>query len=563
MPVQKMNNVSSLFDPKVSTGPVLERMFGRQGTVKPLTERAYAQIEQGLENQRIRKEARQKFLKTKTGTSLTVDPKLGFLLERAKIPRVLAQKMVDLTEGYHKQMVALIRAIDTVNDEDAELAAPELQGVFEKSRMTAERFQAAMEGIEEIYEMLRNGSREAVFDALLAIGNLSTDTSTKRQLAGRLLTKYGIDTSFESLGDLASPSQLKPKQTLLPLMKGANVYENKQKVFEYLLSSQTKVNKSSERKNQATTDDGTVIEVMHQVQPKYNSSVFSDHAGFVAKFSRTNQDGPPLYVYYHSLEHGHQHTNTRTSWNYGSQHGLNVFRQGSGDFSPDKDKTLSVHDPRSAYVDNLHHGLLDALFQRVDSDQANLLLIVGECTLSVHEGLLDLILQFEMKDEQWERFPLTKNNVHGTPTKAPGYDLKVINASKTGDSKEKKKKKDSDGLGVHAFMAYMFLNTQLPKPGFDLEPCLLTLKDGTRQNMLSLTYGPNNERHAFAHLLNKKENALANELSKCGYVSVGGDLNNISVGTDLVETINNTNTFLSMGSNSTSSTIYDKITLLP
>ncbi len=562
MPVMKMKNASTLSDPKAPTGPVLEGMSGRQKTVKPLTERAYAQIAQELKNQLVRQGKRQAFFQTQPGTLPAVDPKLGFLLKRAKIPRVLAQKMADLTEGYHKQMRALLDAIDTVNDEDSELAAPELQGIFEKSRMTAERFQEAMEGIEEVYAQLRTESSKAVFEAFMAIEALSTDASTKQQLVTRLFQKYGIEYSLGTNSNgSTSFTKLAPEQTLLPLMKGANVYENKQKAFEYLLSSQTKVNKSSERQNQATTDDGTVIEMLHQVQPRYEASVFSDHAGFVAKFSRIKGDSPPLYVYYHSLEHGHQHTTTRTAWNYGSQNSLNVFMQGSGAFNLGNAKTLAVHDPRSAYLDNLRTGLFDTLFRLTNRDQANLLLIVGECTLSIHEQLLDLVLQFDLNlgNSQRERFPLNKHNVHGTPTQAPGYDLKVINASKTEDSKGT----DSDGLGVHAFMAYMFLNTKIAKSGFDLEPCLLTLKDGTRQNMLSLTYGPKNERHAFAHLLNKKENALANELSKCGYVSVGGDLNNITVGTDLVETINDTSTHISMGSNSTASTMYDKITLLP
>lgn len=560
MPVEKMNNASSLSDPRAPTGPLLEGMSGRQNSVKPLTERAYAQIERELKNQLGRKTTRQAFLQMQPGTSPTGDPKLGFLLKRAKIPRVLAQKMADLTEGYHKQMMALLEAIDTVNDEDTELAAPELQGIFEKSRVTAERFQEAMEDIERVYAQLRTDSSEAVFEALKAIVALSTDTSTKQQLAAMLFQKYGVENSVVRNSDGSmSFTKLVPKQTLLPLMKGANVYENKQKAFEYVLRSQTKVNKSSERQNQATTADGTVIEMLHQVQPKYGMSVFSDHAGFVAKFSRTKGDSSPLYVYYHSLEHGHQHTTTRTAWNYGSQHSLHVPMQVSGAFDPEK--TLAVHDPRSAYVNNLAAGLLNELVKFTDRDQGSLLLIVGECTLSIHEQLLDLVLRFTLNsmNGQRERFSLNTTNVHGTPTQAPDYDLKVINAGKAGDSKGK----NSEGLGVHALMAYMFLNNKSVKSGFELEPCLLTLKDGTRQNMLSLTYGPKNERHAFAHLLNKKENALANELSKCGYVSVGGDLNNITVGTDLVETINNTSTHMSMGSNSTASTIYDKITMLP
>ncbi|MCY1041930.1 hypothetical protein OV208_11450 [Corallococcus sp. bb12-1] len=95
---------------------------------------------------------------------------------------------------------------------------------------------------------------------------------------------------------------------------------------------------------------------------------------------------------------------------------------------PEQTKTLAVHDPRSAYVDNLRNGLIDELLKVTRAEQANLL-IVWECTLSIHEQLLDLVLQFEMPGGQQQRFPLSKTHVHGTPTQAPGFDLKVINAA--------------------------------------------------------------------------------------------------------------------------------------
>ena len=88
------------------------------------------------------------------------------------------------------------------------------------------------------------------------------------------------------------------------------------------------------------------------------------------------------------------------------------------------------------------------------------------------------------------------------------------------------------------------------------------MSDATRQNILTLSYGPQKDLHAFAHLLNKKENALANELKACGYLSVSGDLNKISVGTDLVETVNERQSFVARGSNSTASKMYDKVTIL-
>ena len=152
------------------------------------------------------------------------------------------------------------------------------------------------------------------------------------------------------------------------------------------------------------------------------------------------------------------------------------------------------------------------------------------------------------------------HNVFGAPTQAPGYDLKIVNASKCEYNEDDEVVR---GKGVHALMGYLFLNTKNKAPGLSLEPSLLTLKKGnTRQNLLTLKYGPKNELHAFTHLLNGKEDALANELKECGYTSVGGDLNNLNIGTELVETINRNDSQISMGSNSTSSVMYDKIVIL-
>ena len=124
------------------------------------------------------------------------------------------------------------------------------------------------------------------------------------------------------------------------------------------------------------------------------------------------------------------------------------------------------------------------------------------------------------------------------------------------------KGKQTQGLGVHALVGYLFLNTKNPAPGLNVEPSLLTLKNGTRQNLITVNYGMSKELHAFSHLLNGKEDELADELLACDYVSVGGDLNNLSRGTPLVETTDRTGTQMSIGSNSTVSKMYDKIVLL-
>jgi len=229
---------------------------------------------------------------------------------------------------------------------------------------------------------------------------------------------------------------------------------------------------------------------------------------------------------------------------------------------------VAVDEPRLAYVDNLFEsGLLWKLVQDARSDDGHVLIVIGECTSSVHERFLDKIMGVTMASSgRRERVPLSASDKDGTGTQIENFKLKYVNASKTGKPKKSgaKSETDSEGLGVHALTAYMLLNVKSAgkKPGFKLDPCLLTLTDGTRQNMLSLTYGPNGEKHAFAHLLNKKENALANELARCDYVSVGGDLNNITIGEDLVETAAWDVRSISTGSNSTSSVMYDKITIL-
>lgn len=147
--------------------------------------------------------------------------------------------------------------------------------------------------------------------------------------------------------------------------------------------------------------------------------------------------------------------------------------------------------------------------------------------------------------------------LHGAPTTALDYDLKIVNAGKP----EYNNGKVVPGLGVHALMGYLFLSTRNTTPDISLEASLLTLTDGTRQNLLTLKC-PHNELHAFTHLLNGKEDALAKELKQCAYVSVGGDLNNLTLGDSLVATIDRSGTRLSLGSNSTESKMYDKIVIL-
>ncbi|MCP3105296.1 hypothetical protein LZ198_41150 [Myxococcus sp. K15C18031901] len=551
MPVAKMTEVSPLTDPNATTAPHLKGISGRKGTTQPLTERSYRILKERLDKQN-------KF----SGQSPVQDglPKLGLLLDRARIPRAIGVKMADLTESYNQQMWALVEAALSAEQDADEPFGPELEGMLEKSRATALRFQEALDSIERCYDYLRQESAEAVRNAAAAIVGMDTDDNSKLELLRVLFDRYQVDYSGEGENDFLTNlyESLRPRQTLLPLLKGANVYRNKKNTFDYLLSVSTKTNQSDELKTWAKTAKGTTIAMKYQVQPKFDTSVFSDHAGFVARFSCPG--APPLFVYYHSLEHGQQHTNMRTALSYGAQSGFSLFKQGSGTFDPDKSSKLSIHDHRDAFLGSLYQEL-DSLLGVAKQEQANVLLVVGECPRIIHEGILELVLyrvQSDMDDEVIGRVSELSVNVHGAKTQAPGFDLKFENASKS----EHKGGKLVAGMGVHALTAYLFLNTQHVTPGLEVEASLLTLTDGTRQNLLTLKYGPQNELHAFTHLLNGKENALAAELKTCGYVTVGGDLNNLTSGTALVETCDREGHRLSLGSNSTSSEMYDKIVVL-
>ncbi|NVJ24773.1 hypothetical protein HUW62_26460 [Myxococcus sp. AM011] len=551
MPVAKMTDASPLTDPKGATAPHLKGISGRAGTTQPLTERSYRILKERLDKQ-------ERFSPEEPIQNGI--PKLGLLLDRAKLPRAIGVKMADLTESYSQQMWALVEAALSVERDEDEPFGPELEGVLEKSRVTAQRFQGALDEIEQCFALLRQESSEAIRNAAAAIYGMNTDDDTKFQLMNVLFDRYDVAYSHTIEDDVVTAyfSTLTPRQTLLPLLKGSNVYRNKKNTFAHLLAVSTKKNNSDERMTWATTAGGTTIEMKYQVPPKFDTSVFSDHAGFVSRFSC--QGAPPLFVYYHSLEHGHQHTNTRTAWNYGSHSSLNLFKQGSGKFDPEKSSKLAVHDHREAFLGSLYQEL-DFLLGIARNEQANVLVVVGECSLAIHEGILESILyrvQNDLDINDIHRVSADSLNVYGARTQAQGFDLRFENASKS----EYKGGKLVAGMGVHALTGYLLLNTSNPSPGIEIEASLLTLVDGTRQNLLTLKYGPHDELHAMTHLLNGKEDALAVELRNSGYVTVGGDLNNLTLGTELVETCDREGRRLSMGSNSTSTEMYDKIVIL-
>lgn len=465
-----------LQEPKLLTAPRLESYTGRSGSTRPLTDESYELLKDKLEALKAR-------LKNKKSY------KLGFRLPRARIPRIIASKMTDLTESYSKQMKALSEAAK----QPLKLYGQELEGRFEKTEDMAKRFQGAMEDIEKLYDSLKRQSKDIVDDIVQGLPRRSG------VLRSRIFKNYEIDPKTDC-----------PKLILLPLIKGKDVYSDKQETLTYLLEPSGKTDRSSERASSGETEEGTQIEIVYQVPPEFESRIFSDHAGFVAQFSANKI--PDLFVYYHSLEHGHQHTDTRTNHSFGSHPGFGLYTKGK------EIGQYPLHNPRSAYMDVLERemGYLGPLAKKGGGD---LLIIIGECTSEVDKRVRDL---------------LKKN----------GYKPSVFNVNK-------------EGLGVHAFMAYLVGWSQDPPV---LEPHLLTLPDGTEQNLLTVTY--NEEKHAFAHLLNKKEDALAKALKDDGYVSVGGDLNNIKSKKELVQTINRERTRISIGSNSVSDKMYDKIVLL-
>lgn len=545
MPITKMNVASNLTNPNPVTAPLLQGISGRSNTTQPLTARSYKIIEDKLrKNHKV--------------ANANLSDKFSTFIDRAVIPRAIASKMADLTESYSNQMWDLVDAAMSIEKDEDEPYGPELEGIFEKSKAMAKRFQQSFDAIQNCFKLLEKESTKVSFSAINSLMSANIDQQTKQQSLDTLCKRSGI--KYNIYKDIQGETKihLKPTLVLLPLIKGISVYRNRLKTLNYLTEYTTKKNNSSERIHKTNTTANTTIEILHQVQPKMESQVFSDHAGFIAKFSTAFH--APLYVYYHSLEHGYQHTSTRTAWNFGAQSSFSAPIMAT---RPDANNSevMTLSNPRAAYIEKLHEQLR-YLFS--DANPAgDVLVIVGECTDEIHNGILDLVLKkipSPTNQNQLVRIAENTVNVYGAPTQAPHHELKFVNASKVSrDSKHK----ILNGLGVHALTAYMFYNTQLGQRTIpSIEPHLLTLTDKTEQNILTVSYGPQNELHAFTHLLNKKEDALANELKVCGYESVGGDLNNITVGTDLVQTVNKSGTFMSTGSNSVATTMYDKIVLL-
>ncbi|MGH1347957.1 MAG: hypothetical protein ACRBN8_40760 [Nannocystales bacterium] len=492
---------SALSNPQGPTPHKIEGISGRAKTTNPLTKRSYDEI-------------RRKRDKLQQRTEVSERPKLSHFLDDARIPRSIALKITELTVAYNHD---LERLIDAARRHSSSVdTAPELEGRFEKSRTTAERFQKAMAGVERNYGILRTSSADAIKVAMQNIDALKVEDDTKIAIRNLILNKYDIDSNtFES------------RDTLLPLIKGSDIDGARRQALDHLLSFPTQENKSSDRASAIVTKNGAKIEMLYQVQPSdRNMNLFSDHTGFVAGFSKVGT--PPLCVYYHSLEHGHQHTHNR------------ALRQ-NGSTRPSYLGSEAVVNPRTGFIDKLKAEGLE-LLGRAKAGKGHALLIVGECTSYIDSRI--------------------RHTVRDLPGAQP-FTIQFINASKptygSGGGVL------GQGKGVHALTGYLFVNKVVPPAAMKVEAKLIEQFDGdgsvTRQNVIAVTYA--GEKHAFTHLLNGKENELAEELAVQKYVSVGGDLNNISVGTEIVETSNRDLTYMATGSNSTGTKMYDKIVLLP
>ncbi len=507
MSVTKMSNVSPLTNPNLKTSPVLKPISGRAKTQKPLTERSYETLMNRV------KKANKKSMG------------LGFLLDRAAIPRIIAHKIANLTESYNYEMWELLSAADAINSDEDEPFGPAIEGVIEGSHATAERFQEAFDGIQACFHELDSWSRMVLEKADQAISSMGETLKFKQMIRQDFTHRYHLQ-------DDGSCSLV-----LLPLMKGMSVYKNREKTLSYLLNYGTQKNNSSERTSSWTTQANTQIDMVCQVQPQYKNQVFSDHAGFVAQLSPKNS--PPLYVYYQSLEHGQVFTDKRTANNFGSRPRRGVNLPNSGNSNSSDFRTIPVHDPQAAFLPMIQDQLF-SLLAKADHDQASVLVIVGECNEWIDKGF---------RDSYADSYTSLGNSEFY-------FGLTYVNASKP--TYKSGKLSNPLGDGRHALTGYLFVN-HLSPPVCTLEASLVKLNDGTRQNILTVKM-KNSELHAFGHLLNGKEDALARELKKCGYTSVGGDLNNISTGNSIVAT--SSPSHISIGSNSVEDTMFDKIVIL-
>lgn len=467
------------------------------------------------------------------------------------IPRAVGVKMTELSESYSRQLMKLIKEAEIMRKTGVNLYGTEIEGGFAKSKKLAERFELAINSIEILYQNLRKESHKV----MMGLWNNTDKEELSRENFIKIYEKYGGKIESDSK-NLKGVCFKKKPPILLPLLKGKDVYANSYAALKTMVHVVAKENQSAERLNKATTlSEKTTIEMLYQVQPKHDMSVFSDHAGFVCKYEF--EEKPPLYIYYHSLEHGQQHTDRRAAWNYGAESYLWLPVQSISKKSAEVERR-TIQEPRLAYVGNLRVQL--SYLSELAGDKGVILIIIGECTSSIDKRVCEFLKDLTGESGMWSKAKNeeTRPNVKNENlAHFKDYDYVRINASKAKESGGR-----SSGLGVHALVGYI-LRKEICEGDVKVTAKLVTLKN-VKQNFISVVAGggAGREKHAFTHLLNGEENELAKELDRCGYVSVGGDLNNLTCGKEIVETWDWKERKVSIGSNSTGTKMYDKISII-
>ena len=548
MPIGDMDitSIAILSDPMGTACPTITGIDGEVNPTTLLSKRSYDIIVE----RKIKAEKHKKCSEKKGELR-----KLGYIQARAVIPRAIGVKITELSESYSQQLTKLIKEAQNLWEDKVNLYGTEIEGGFAKSKITAERFERAINNIEKEFANLRMKSRNVMLNAWKTLESAMVDDGPAEGKFRDMNRKYGGDVKWDVNKNEweFSPAPL----ILLPLLKGKDVYKNSYAALESVLNVRRNKYNSSERHNKAMTKTKkTTIEMLYQVQPKHGMSVFSDHAGFVCKYEFEGK--PPLYIYYHSLEHGQEHTNRRAAWNYGSQSYLGLPVRNNEKTSK-KAQRRTIQEPRLAYVENLRVQL--SYLSELAEEERDILIIIGECTSTIDERVREFLKDLtDINGASGEaNHKKTSPNVKNAKlTYLKNYDFECINASK----KSWGVHGWGTGKGVHALVGYMLRH----KGERDVEVTakMVTLGSDVKQNFISVVARGRDweEKHAFTHLLNGCEDELAKELNRCRYVSVGGDLNNLTCGKDLVETWDREARQMSIGSNSTGRKMYDRISII-
>ena len=274
--------------------------------------------------------------------------------------------------------------------------------------------------------------------------------------------------------------------------------------------------------------------MLHMVGKERGPFVFSDHSGFVCKYSAGGTGD--LYVYYHSLEHGEQHTITGTARYFGSlpEQKISTFTK-KKENTKKKDSFHSIHNPRGHYVECLK-AEIKWLDEQVDGTGGEILVVIGECTKTIYQ---------DVKSHLRNNYSLR-------------YQIVDINAGKPGTKDENK----DGGPGVNALYGFQLIGRTGTTKHWEINAYMIKKNGCWEQNFLGVRQEGTKPKHALAHLLNGNEDDISLGLYDGGYSSVGGDLNNISAVTELIATCNREMSRIYVGSNSSATKWYDKIVIL-